>query len=496
MSTDHQQYSTENQRAAIQAYAVKHGHTIVRTYTDAGKSGLKLEGRAGLKQLLADADSGNIDFCVLLVYDISRWGRFQDADESAYYEFVLKQSGVAVAYCVEPFSNDGTPISTIIKSVKRAMAGEYSRELSSKVFQGQCRLIQLGFRQGGVAGFGLRRMLLDEAGSPKAVLKRGERKSLQTERVILVPGPPEEQAIVKEIYTLFVEQMRGESDIARELNHRGVTAGDGVPWTAATIRQVLTNEKYIGSNVYNRRSFKLKQRRVKNPEAMWVRRPGSFEPVVEHELFLKAREVIDTRSKRLSDEELVAALKQLYLEKGCLSGIIIDECDSTPSRGVYAQRFGSLVRAYRLVGYTPSRDYNYLQINAYLRTLLPETTAGVIKHMKTLGIAVALDDASGVLLINQEFSVSVVISRCGETTGGHRRWRLRFDLSRITDLVLAIRMDAGNQTILDYYILPWCELRRERLNLAEDNGLALDAFRFETLEYFTRMGLRAQIGAA
>mgnify|MGYP006201013309 CR=1 FL=1 len=39
---------------------------------------------------------------------------------------------------------------------KRAMAGEYSRELSAKVFAGQCRLIELGFRQGGPAGYGLR----------------------------------------------------------------------------------------------------------------------------------------------------------------------------------------------------------------------------------------------------------------------------------------------------------------------------------------------------
>lgn len=56
-----------------------------------------------------------------------------------------------MVYCAEPFDNDGTPIATIVKSVKRAMAGEYSRELSTKVFIGQCRLVELGFRQGGGA---------------------------------------------------------------------------------------------------------------------------------------------------------------------------------------------------------------------------------------------------------------------------------------------------------------------------------------------------------
>ena len=151
MSTEHQQYSTANQEDVIQAYAAKRGIQIVRTYADEGKSGLSVAGRKSLKQLIADVTCGASDYTVILVYDVSRWGRFQDADESAYYEYLCKQAGIEVHYCAEQFENDGGPTSTIIKSVKRAMAGEYSRELSSKVFQGQCRLIELGYRQGGAA---------------------------------------------------------------------------------------------------------------------------------------------------------------------------------------------------------------------------------------------------------------------------------------------------------------------------------------------------------
>src|SRR6266478_2333672 len=106
---------------------------------------------------------------------------------SAHYEYICKRAGISVRYCAEQFENDGSPVSTIVKGVKRAMAGEYSRELSVKVFTGQCRLIELGFRQGGTAGYGLRRMLVDQNGQEKATLKMGEHKSLQTDRVILVP---------------------------------------------------------------------------------------------------------------------------------------------------------------------------------------------------------------------------------------------------------------------------------------------------------------------
>ncbi|MBQ4853609.1 recombinase family protein [Rhodanobacter sp. B2A1Ga4] len=205
MSTDHQRYSTENQRDTISKYATQHGMAIVRTYADEGKSGLSLEGRNALKQLIDDVESGSPGFGGILVYDISRWGRFQDADESAYYEYLCRRAGIQVFYCAEPFENDGSPMATIMKSVKRAMAGEYSRELSNKVFQGQCRLIELGFRQGGTAGYGLRRMLLDENRMPKGHLRLGEKKSLQTDRVVLVPGPEDEVATVRYIYKEFLE---------------------------------------------------------------------------------------------------------------------------------------------------------------------------------------------------------------------------------------------------------------------------------------------------
>ncbi len=144
MSTEHQKYSPENQSDAIQSYAEHRHMEIVRTYSDAGKSGLNIEGRDALRQLIDDVEGGDTDFDVILVYHISRWGRFQDADESAYYEYICRRNGIAVHYCAEQFDNDGSPVSTIVKGVKSAMAGEYSRELSAKVFAGQCRLIELG----------------------------------------------------------------------------------------------------------------------------------------------------------------------------------------------------------------------------------------------------------------------------------------------------------------------------------------------------------------
>jgi DNA invertase Pin-like site-specific DNA recombinase len=146
MSTEHQQYSTDNQIEAIARYADQRAYEIIRTYADEGKSGLNLEGRPALRQLLSDIEQGRADYKAVLVYDVSRLGRFQDPDEAASHELRCRRAGVAVHYCAEQFENDGSIGSSIIKTVKRAMAGEYSRELSVQVFAGQANLIRLGFR--------------------------------------------------------------------------------------------------------------------------------------------------------------------------------------------------------------------------------------------------------------------------------------------------------------------------------------------------------------
>src|SRR5262245_57079939 len=96
MSTEHQQYSTENQADVIREYAGTRGYEIVKTYADEGKSGLRIQGRAALSALLQDVVAGAAGFQAVLVYDVSRWGRFQDTDESAYYEHTCKRAGIRV----------------------------------------------------------------------------------------------------------------------------------------------------------------------------------------------------------------------------------------------------------------------------------------------------------------------------------------------------------------------------------------------------------------
>ena len=493
MSTEHQQYSTKNQLAVIERYAAKHDMEIVSSYSDEAKSGLRLENRPGMQRMLADAQRKDSGFDTILAYDITRWGRFQDPDEGGSLEFACKRAEVEVHYCMEQFVNDGSPVSTIVKAVKRTMAAEYSRELSEKVFAGQCRLIERGFRQGGMAGYGLRRMRVDQNGEPQGILAKGQYKSLQTDRVILVPGPDDELETVRWMYRQFVDSGRLEGEIAALLNERGIKSDLDRPWTRGTVHQVLTNEKYIGNNVYNRHSYKLKKRHQDNPPEEWVRANGVFEAIVDQQLFFTAQGMIRERNRLFSDDEMLDRLRRLFEKEGYLSGLIIDEAENMPSSGAYSSRFGSLVRAYSRVGFTPDRDYSYIEINRALRRMHAEVVAEAIDQIEEIGGAVYRDPITDLLTVNGEFTSSLVIARCQHTRAGSRRWKVRLDTGLAPDLTVALRMNGTNEAVWDYYLFPLSVLHTNRIRLAEANGLMLDAFRFDSLAFFFAMAERARI---
>jgi DNA invertase Pin-like site-specific DNA recombinase len=493
MSTEHQRYSTENQAQAIGEYAARRNIEIVRTYADEGKSGLRLAGRDALKRLIDDVQTDAADFSTILVYDVSRWGRFQDADESAYYEYICKRAGHTVQYCAEQFENDGSPVATIVKGVKRAMAGEYSRELSGKVFAGQCRLIELGYRQGGPAGYGLRRRLVGQDGLIKGDLNRGEQKSLQTDRVILVPGPPEEVETVRWMYESFVNEGVLETEIAEILNQRNVMTDLRRPWTRGSVHQVLINEKYIGANVWNRISYKLKKTRVRNSPDMWIRADDAFEPVVDRALFAAAQAIIRARSCRVTNDEMLEGLKDLYGQRGYLTGLIIDETDALPSSSAYRTRFGSLLRAYQLVGFSPEHDYEYLEINRQLRGHHSDLVAEAVRGIEAIGGEAARDPVTDLLMVNAEFATSIVIGRCRNTFAGSLRWNVRFDLALRPDVTITVRMDPDNTRRRDYFIFPMTDLPVPNLRLTPYNGIALDAYRFDTLDQFFEMAARTRL---
>jgi hypothetical protein len=187
-------------------------------------------------------------------------------------------------------------------------------------------------------------------------------------------------------------------------------------------------------------------------------------------------------------------LKTLYQARGHLSGLIIDEAENLPSSSTYSARFGSLGRAYQLVGFTPERDFKYIEINRLLRGLQPEIIAEAFEQIMKIGGHVEQDQRTHVLTVNNEFTAALCIARCQETAAGTLRWQIRFDTGLSPDVIVALRMDRENQAVQDYYILPRIDLPGPEVRLGEHNGLALDSFRFDTLDQLYEMAARTKLG--
>lgn len=496
MSTEMQVESPENQERAIRSYAAEYGIEIIKTYADLGVSGINTEKREQFQALIDDVEQGRNGYNIVLYLDESRWGRFVDSREAEYHRMRLERRNVVCQSCEKPVTLTSNLADRIMTLLRDESASDYCRQLSQKVWAGQCNLVSKGFRQGGVAGFGLRRMLLDEAGRPKQELAMGQRKSLLTERVILMPGPEEECRTVLWIYDQFISGS-SETFIATQLNAQGVKTHFGRPWSRGTVCEVLTNEKYVGNNLFNRTSGKMKSRAKPNPENEWVRKDQAFEPVVDLERFYTVQGIYRERNKKATDEELLQGLRDLYASQGRLSALIIDEADFLPPSSLISNRFGGLLRVYQMIGYTPKRDYQYVAINQQLRSLHAEIVADVVRDIENLcGRRILIDPESCLLELNHNLFISVVISRCFTTPSGIRRWKIRFDSGLRPDITVAVRMDVRNEAIQDYYILPALEFSADQLRLSEENSGFLDGFRTDTLDYLLKLSVNISLDKA
>src|SRR5271157_369499 len=226
-----------------------------------------------------------------------------------------------------------------VKTMKRAMAGEYIRELSAKVFTGQCRIARAGYKLGGGPGYGLKRLLVDRDGSAKCILQEGEWKSLSCDRVTYTPGTAEEVRVVQEIYSRFVNDYRPASKIADELNARGVRRDTGAKWDYFSVYDILRNPKYSGCIVFNRTSTKLRGKTRANPREEWIVQPRSFEALVSREIFDQAQKRFSAKGRK---EKLLEDLRTLLQSRKRVTARIIQGDPQTASPAAYYRNFGGL----------------------------------------------------------------------------------------------------------------------------------------------------------
>lgn len=318
---DKQENSVAIQRSHTQKFAKENQIEIIHEEADEGKSGLSAQ-RPAFNRLFENLiiNPKAPMFQYVFVYDVSRWGRFQNQDESAFWEFLCQKHGKEVIYVSRGFpKEENALISHLQTSIERYMAAEYSRQLSEKVFYGCVKVSEQGYSAGGKAPYGMVRILLDESKQPIGILRPGEHKVISNQRVTFAPANDKTTEAVKTIFTLFLEERLTIQKIADILNDQRITTPKGGSWNSQKIIRILANETYIGSRIYNKTWKRLKQKQRHNPRNEWIICENAFEPIIDKENFIEAKAKLESISsarlrrgtyiKKQFEEELREFLK-------------------------------------------------------------------------------------------------------------------------------------------------------------------------------------------
>lgn len=457
---ERQENSVEIQQDQVRKFAADNGVEIIEEFIDRGKTGLITEGRDSFKRMLAGIETGKYDCDYVLVLDVSRWGRYQNTDISAYYTGLCAMHGKPVIYTSIGFPPENDLIHMVRINIERYQAANYSRELSLKVFKGCAKIASQGYRAGGMPPYALHRLLLDERRQPVQVLSPGQRKSIQNQRVTLTPGEPDEIAVVKRIFRAFTQGRKNPKQIADMLNAEGVPSPGDAAWTVSAVNGILTNELYAGTMVYNKTTQRLKSPSRSNPHEEWVRTTNAFPAIIERNVFDNAQAVLakarEAHAKRYSETDMVERLRAVYERYGIVQGSLIAHEPGMVSATTYAQRFGGMAGAYQQL-FGPVIASRREEVTAILKTAVPD--------------AVEYDD----FLVLRDY-VSVLIQPVVPFPLGYEAaWSFIADNRPEVDITLGVPLSNGGEfAILGYMLFPRLMVGGRRIRIGSNLPEQLD----------------------
>jgi len=327
---------------------------------------------------------------------------------------------------------------------------------------------------GGYAGYGLRRVSFDKDGQKRRVLRSGERKGAATDRVRFCWGPQVEVDMVRQIYAWYLHDKLGDRAIAALLNAKKVKSQWTRPWTAAQVKTILTNEKYVGRIMFNRGSAKMSSARRPNPRDDWICIDDSLPPIVSPKLFEEAAEERQRRNRDKTDAELLAMLRALYKKHNKVTVAIIEAARGVPNPKYFAHRFGNLALAYQAAGVPAAKPLLRAKTLHAVRQLREATMSAVKLAIEQAGSTHAPGDHPWLLRINGAVVLKLVIARSRHDPARRIRWRIPIRTAPIPDFVLCVQMDTANAGVMGYYLLPVADFTQAhiilRAEFPEDRG--------------------------
>ena len=285
-SANQREISAEEQVRFCKEFIDAHGYVYVGSYVDKETTGTNTR-RKQFQNMLDDSRMHTFD--IVVVYKNDRFAR--DMYDKAVSKRILRNNGVIINYVKEDILNGDGPETIIYESISDGMAAYYSRNLAREV--------------------------MDKGLLPNAMKSKhnGGTPPLGFDVVngYYVVNEPEAR-IVRKIFDMYVHQGYGYKKIAAELNKAGHLNKRGKPFVDTSIRDMLLNEKYVGTYVYNRRSSKDEDGRRNNSlekeESEQIKNPNAFPAIIDQEVF---DQVVSCMKKRKGRNATNQAKQPYYL---------------------------------------------------------------------------------------------------------------------------------------------------------------------------------------
>src|SRR5438270_2901076 len=218
---------------------------------------------------------------------------------------------------------------------------------------------------------------------------------------------------------------------------------------------ILTHPKYMGCHVYCRTSCRLYTPSIKLPKSDWIVTHKAFEAVVDESTFLAAQQILTGRTYNKSNKELLDRLRSLLAKEGRLSLKLVNNSPDAPSPSTYRLRFGSLRRAYQLIGYGRPEQFGPIDLRRRTQALREQLIEGLAMMFP--------DDVSVVrrggrwrsrLRLRSGLLVSILVARSIKSWKQTVRWQIDPVRDERKYVTLLARLDAENREFFDFHVLP------------------------------------------
>jgi hypothetical protein len=308
----------------------------------------------------------------------------------------------------------------------------------------------------------------------------GEWKSIETDRIVLCPGPKEAVDTIKLAFNLYTNKHKSRHQIAEILNSQKRFRGKK-PWDIVMLRNLLTNPVYKGSYAYGKHYDGYKN----VPSERWLVRERAFPAIISDKQWERAYQLSRAEIKRYTDAELLDSLRKLWKREGTLNSTIINAAKDIPSCQAYRNHFGGINEAYKLIGFPIPREMCSVHAITVLRNIRNRLCDEICTQILTVGGVAERRGETGLLFVNRNITVEVGLSTGMYWHSRHTSWTLLLSKKPVADITIIARLNRQDQSLLDYYVFPALSQVRGGFHVRNDSNPAfLEVHHFPTLRPF------------